>query len=122
MLSKMASLRALLLLFAVCFVQVALPSLCVAGTIEKDCACPSTHSEHEEECATDPCQISMLKSDLKGLSAKLDSAPQPVPQSDMLVLPLKELFQTPGRGVLKINTSLFPPVCAYPANNFPLLI
>jgi hypothetical protein len=117
----MASLKSLLLFLSVFCAQVVLPSLCLAGIIEHDCGCPAAVCDHEEACPTDPCQISILKSEHKILSAALASAEQPAVLRSTFVLSLKvrpvSFFTRP-----RLHSADVFLYCAYPSTFFPLLI
>ena len=119
---EMANLKSILLFLSIFTVQLALPSLCVAGIIEHDCACPAAHCDHEQGCETDPCQLSILKSDHKTLSASVVPTPQILPLLSAFVLPLKHTAQIYWRNAPNFDSSIASRRCAYPSNCFPLMI
>lgn len=111
----------ILFYITLCLVQAVLPSLCAAGIVEHHCDCPAANCQHELQCESDPCQLSITRFESKISGTALVPAPQLLPIVLALApQPLRyfdNAIPNPNVPTLVSAHSL-----AYASGEFPLLI
>lgn len=99
-----------------------LPALCMGGWLIHPCDCGTTVGcEHEADCASDPCEIGMARSD--SWSQSSDELAAPTANHSAIVDPAPNSLDTEHRNQRPMTSPLaFSKALPFPQADLPLLI